>query len=152
MKKIFITCLIFICSIQVSADTLNLDSFAKGYFEAWKISQRPGATKQDLENYLTFLADDIGHQHLPYNQDDTRKVGGKHSMRKGMSYYLGLHSKYSAKLVSYTTGFNVIIIQYETHSEGIHPQSGQIITQNSNTVEVLEIDNNKVSVIRKYSE
>lgn len=113
---------------------------------------KPGATKQDLENYLTLLTDDIGHQHLPYDQDDTRKVGGKHGMRKGMSYYLGLHSKYSAKLISYTTGFNIIIIQYETHSEGVHPQSGQIITQNYNTVEALEIENNNVSVIRKYSE
>ena len=152
MKKIFITCFIFICSIQITADNLSLDLFAKNYFEAWKTSQRPGATIEDLESYLKLLTEDIGHQHLPYDSDDTRMASGKQNMRKGMSYYLGLHSKYSSKLINYTVGHNVIIIKYETHSEGKHPQSGQIITQKYNTVEVLEIESNKVSVIRKYSE
>lgn len=62
--------------------------FAKAYFEAWTRSQRPGATEADLENYLSFLSEDVGHQHLPYDVDDERVDDGKENMRKGMRYYL----------------------------------------------------------------
>lgn len=51
-----------------------------------------------------------------------------------------------------TIGYNVIVFKYSTKSEGIHPQSKELIKQEYNTVEILELENDKVAVIRKYSE
>ena len=73
-------------------------------------------------------------------------------MRKGMSYYLGAHTEHSGKLISHTDGHDVLVIKYETSLKGVHPQSKQVTAQNYLTLEVLEIENGKVSVIRKYSE
>jgi uncharacterized membrane protein (UPF0127 family) len=50
------------------------------------------------------------------------------------------------------TGYNLIVIKYSTKSEGVHPQTEEVIKQEYDTVEVLEIENGKVAVIRKYSE
>lgn len=69
-----------------------------------------------------------------------------------MNYYLGAHTEYSGKLISQTYGHNVVVIKYETSSKGIHPQTNQVVANNHLTLEVLEIENGKVSVIRKYSE
>ena len=135
-----------------NAEEFNPENFAKDYFNAWTATQSPTATKENIENYLSFLTEDVGHQHLPYDPDDTRSPDGKENMREGMSYYLGAHTEYLGKLVSHTDGHGVVVIKYETSSKGIHPQTEQVITQNYLTLEVLEIENGKVSVIRKYSE
>lgn len=141
----------FALSGLVEAGEINLEDFAKSYFKAWQASQSPNAAKKDLEHYLSFLADDVGHQHLPYDPDDSRSPVGKEQFRKGMTYYLGTHTSYSAKLDNVVTGHNVIVITYSTSSSGKHPQTGQVMNQSYDTMEVLEIENEKVSVIRKYS-
>ena len=135
-----------------NAEQFNSEKFAKDYFDAWVATQSPTATNKDIEHYLSFLTDDIGHQHLPYDPDDTRSSEGKKNMSEGMNYYLGAHTGYSGKLISYTDGHDVVVIKYETSSKGIHPQTKQVIAQNFLTLEVLEIEDGKVSVIRKYSE
>jgi len=153
--KLFISiCLVLISSTisAANAERFNPAEFAKDYFNAWAATQSPAATKENLEHYLSFLTEDVGHQHLPYDPDDTRSPDGKKNMREGMSYYLGGHTEYLGKLISHTDGQDVVVIKYETSSKGIHPQTKQVIVQNYLTLEVLEIENGKVSVIRKYSE
>ena len=154
MKKILLTCVIWIITSThaISAEKFNSEEFAVNYFNAWIATQSPKATKDDIEHYLSLLTDDIGHQHLPYDPDDTRDVEGKNNMRQGMNYYLGAHTEYKANLLSYLGGHNIVIIKYESFSKGIHPQTKQILEQYHITVEVLEIENGKVSVIRKYNE
>jgi hypothetical protein len=151
MKILISICMILIAS-TVNAAGFDAEQFAKDYFNAWTATQSPSATKKDIEHYLTFLSDDVGHQHLPYDPDGNRDPTGKKSMREGMTYYLGGHTEYSGKLISHTDGYGVVVIKYETSSKGIHPQTKQVIEQNYLTLEVLEIENGKVSVIRKYSE
>ena len=154
MKLFLSIWLVFIAGTvsAANAEEFNSEQFAKDYFNAWTATQSPVATKDNIEHYLSFLTEDVGHQHLPYDPDDSRSADGKENMREGMSYYLGAHTEYSGKLISNTFGFDVVVIKYETSSKGIHPQTGEVITQNYLTVEVLEIENGKVSVIRKYSE
>ena len=135
-----------------NAEGFNPEKFAQDYFNAWAATQSPIATKENIEHYLSFLTEDVAHQHLPYDPDDTRSLDGKKNMRKGMNYYLGGHTEYLGKLISYTNGHDVVVLKYETSSKGIHPQTKQVIAQNYITVEVLEIENGMVSVIRKYSE
>jgi len=154
MKLLTSICLLLICTLcdSANAEAFNPEQFAKDYFTAWTATQSPAATTEDLEHYLSFLSEDVGHQHLPYDPDDIRSSNGKKNMREGMSYYLGGHTEYVGKLVSHTDGHGVVVIKYETSSKGIHPQTKQVIEQNYLTLEVLEIENGKVSVIRKYSE
>ena len=154
---IFICVLVFFGTTEVTASgstqaALNQKQFAQRYFDTWANSQKPDANKQDLEGYLELLTDDVGHQHLPYDPDATREAEGKQFMREGMSYYLGGHDEYSATLQSVTVGHNVVIIQYHSKAKGVHPQTKQLFEQNDNTVEVLEIEDGKVAVVRKYSE
>jgi hypothetical protein len=129
----------------------DYNKFMTSYFSAWTNVQKPNAKKEDLEHYLSFLTDDIGYQHLPYSNDDSRKPDGKQALRKGMSYYLGIHTEYSAKLTNSTYGNNVIIIEFDTKAKGIHPDNGQQVIIKNHTLEVLEIDQGKISVIRHYS-
>lgn len=152
MKKLVLS-LLFVASTNIAfATESDPTSLGHAYFDAWVASQAPQATEQDLENYLALLADDVGHQHLPYAADDTRYESGKSDMRKGMMYYLGAHSHYAAELISVTEGFNVVVIKYATESAGTHPQTGQVIELNYDTIKVLEIEDGKVSVIRKYAD
>lgn len=153
MKIILLSCLL-LTSFNVYAEEkkFNYEGFIKDYFSAWTNSQKPKAEKEDLEQYLAFLTDDIGYQHLPYSNDDSRNADGKKDMRKGMSYYLGIHTEYSAKLIKYSYGHNVIILEFETAFKGIHPDNGQEISSTSKALEVLEIEEGKVSVIRHYSD
>lgn len=153
--KIF-TSLIFVLLFSASASSgqENVDSqkFAENYFEAWAATQSPDASKDDIERYLSFLKDDVGHQHLPYDPDASRDPEGKENMREGMQYYLGAHTEYKANLKEAVPGYGVVVIKYDTYSKGKHPQTGQIIEQTFDTVEVLELEDRKVSVIRKYSD
>ncbi len=152
LKKLFLCFFVWTFTQSVQAAEIDLNQFAKSYFEAWKATQFPKATPQDIENYLSFLTNDVGHQHLPYASDDSRLPSGKDDMRKGMSFYLGAHQTYSAKLNQIIPAHNVVIIRYSTSSSGIHPQTKELVELNFEMMEVLEIENGKVSVIRKYDE
>jgi hypothetical protein len=144
----------FLFSTLVLADDseVNLDLLGQKYYNLWIATQAPNASQKDIDNYLHLLVQNIGHQHLPYDVDDSREPNGKESMKKGMLYYLGGHTEYLATLRSITTGHNVIIIKYDTVSKGVHPQTNEEVNFSYDTTEVLEIENGKVSVIRKYSE
>lgn len=98
------------------------------------------------------MADEVGHQHLPYDTDDTRTADGKNGMREGMNHYLGVYKKHKGTLVDLTLGYGVIVLQYDTETTGGHPHSKELMSLNYRTIEVLEIEEGKVSVIRKYSE
>ncbi|WP_228768563.1 nuclear transport factor 2 family protein [Shewanella sp. TC10] len=134
-----------------TAVEIDYETFTQDYFEAWKGSQKPDATKEDLEHYLSFLTDDIGYQHLPWSDDDSRQPDGKAALRKGMTYYLASHDEYSAELTNQAYGHNVIMIEFHTVAKGVHPDNGQVTHHDNSSFEVLEIDDGKVSVIRHYS-
>lgn len=99
------------------------------------------------------MADDIGNQHIPYQPDDSRTPDGKEQMRKGMSFYLGAHTFYKSTLLNTfvfnDTGF---AIRYKNDAKGIHPQNKQPIEYTSTMLDVIEIENGKVAMIRKYHE
>lgn len=147
----FSLALVFLFSPSVSFSA-DLENLAQSYYRAWVATQKPGATEESLIEYLAFLTNDIGHQHLPYDPESTREPENKKNMLEGMSYYLGTHTKYVSNLKSVVTGYNLIVIKYSTMSEGVHPQTNEVVNQEYDTVEVLEIENGKIAVIRKYSE
>lgn len=154
MKKYIVSLALLVLGISPLsfAEDLNLEKFARDYFDTFVSSQQPEATAQDIENYLSLLADDVGYQHLPNAADDSRARDNKQKMRKGMNYYLGAHTEFAADLIDITTGMNVIVLKYHTNSKGFHPQLKKEVSFSAEQVEVLEIEHGKVSVIRKYSQ
>lgn len=153
MRTITTICLLFaLWASNVDAGEFDPEAFAKTYFQAWTATQRPTATEADIEAYLSLLADDVGHQHLPYDPDDSRAPDGKQRMREGMNYYRGAHTEYAGTLAGMSFGYDVIVIQYDTYAKGVHPQTGEEVESRHSTLEVLEIEDGQVSVIRKYSE
>jgi hypothetical protein len=105
MKKIIAIIAIALIGLPLhsTADEFDAELFAHSYFSAWTATQKPDATEKELEHYLGFLAEDVGHQHLPYDIDDSRS-----------------------------------------------PEE-PITSMNYNSLEVLEIEHGKVSMIRKYN-
>jgi hypothetical protein len=154
MKFFILVLLMYVAPLSLASEqeSLDLNKFAENYFAAWSATQSPKASAEDIETYLVFLADDVGHQHYPYDPEADRYPEAKADMREGMTYYLGGHDEYNSELTEIVPGFNVVVIKYDTSSKGTHPQTGEIIEQSYETVEVLELENGKVSVIRKYSD
>lgn len=152
LSTLFACLLALSLNVNAQDDNLNYQQFTQDYFAAWTNVQKPKATKNDLEQYLAFLTDDIGYQHLPYSNDDSRAPDGKAMMRKGMTYYLGIHTEHQAKLINSSFAHNVITIEFHTQAKGIHPDNGQEIVIDNTVFEVLEIENGKISVIRHYSD
>jgi len=152
MKKVNFLLILILLPLSNFVNAADLDALAKNYYSAWAATQRPNANQEDLNRYLEFLTDDIGHQHLPYDPESSREPENKKKMLEGMSFYLGTHDSYAGNLKTVITGHNLVVIKYSTKSVGIHPQTKETIEQEYDTVEVLEIENGKIAVIRKYSE
>ena len=154
MKNIILLMSLLFLSATSLANTEEFDAnqFAQHYFNAWTSTQSPQAKKTDIQNYLSLLKDDIGHQHLPYDPHASRESNGKQKMLEGMLYYLGSHTEYVATLTTIVAGYNMVVIKYKTQLTGKHPQTGELIEQSYDTVEVLELEDGKVAVVRKYSE
>ena len=155
MKKFLSGVCIFIFSFHLHAEDakIDLEKFAQTYFKNMVATQAPGATKEDLENYLGLLTDDIGHTHLPWQSDGSRTPEGKEAMRKGMTFYLGAHTEYNAELIDiFVFNDSAVAIRYKDYAKGIHPESKQNIEYSQTMMEVLEMEHGKVAVIRKYHE
>lgn len=152
MKKLFICLagLIFL-STSTLADDFDYDAFVKAYFDAQVMTQQPNATEKDLEHYLSFLTDDVGNQHFPNAPDDSREPDGKAMMRKGMGRYLGVHTEYTAELIDYQYGLNAVSIKHKFAAKGKRAD-GSEFSYSKVALDVLELENGKVSVIRRYSE
>jgi hypothetical protein len=113
-------------------------------------TQAPDASMADLENYLALLTEDVALQHFPYDKTDDREPNGKEVIRKGMIRYLGAAKSYKAKLLKITYGHNVIVIKYKATMTLLDKTTNKETSIIRNTVDVLELDNGKVSIIRKY--
>jgi hypothetical protein len=150
---VFLLSLLTIPSVFAKPESINLKAFATDYYNAMVASQAPNATTKELEAYLNFLTDDVGHSHLPYVTDDARLPDGKEAMRKGMTFYLGAHTEYNSELLDiFAFNDSAVAIRYSSNAKGIHPQNNQALEYSNVMMEVLEIEDGKVAVIRKYHE
>ncbi|MFD2165886.1 nuclear transport factor 2 family protein [Thalassotalea euphylliae] len=144
---------LFSSSLFANEEKIDLNAFAKLYFDKMVATQAPAATEKELEEYLALLTDDVGHSHLPWVTDDSRLPSGKEDKRKGMTFYLGAHTEYQAELLDvFTFNQSAVAIRYKNYAKGIHPQNNQPIEYSQTMMEVLEIEDGKVAVIRKYHE
>lgn len=153
MKKLVLALVGFVAvyHAHLVADDFDYGAFVKTYYQAQVATQQPNATEKDLEHYLSFLTEDVGNQHFPNSPDDSREPDGKALMRKGMTRYLGGHTEYKAELISYEFGYNVVAIKHKFSAKGKRAD-GSEFGYAKTALDVLELENGKVSVIRRYSE
>ena len=146
-----LTILVTLISTTVLAndDKFDYDKFVKQYHQAMTNTQKPNASKKDLEHYLSFLTDDVGNQHFPNAPDDSREPNGKKSMREGMSRYLGVHTFYEAKILEYIIGYNSIALKHTFSAKGLR-SDGSEFSYSKVVLDVIELENGNVSVIRRY--
>jgi len=140
-------------ALTVAGDTTALEELALTYFDAKVATQQPDATPEDLETYLILLTDDIGYEHKPYRlleEGRAETEDGKQRMREGMTYYLGGNEKFTATLENIAVGFNAIAIQYSGVHEYRRGGEGPILTAQYTAMEVLEVVDGKISIIREY--
>lgn len=138
---------------EAKAVKMDMQGFAKLYYKKMVATQAPNASEKDLESYLALLTEDVGHSHLPWVTDDSRLPDGKAQMRKGMTFYLGAHTEYRSELLNvFTFNDSAVAIRYTNYAKGVHPENNQPIEYRNTMMEVLEIENGKVAVIRKYHE
>jgi hypothetical protein len=153
MKKYLSILVILMTFISASTlannDQFDYDNFVKQYHQAMINTQAPDASKEDLEHYLSFLTDDVGNQHFPNAPDDTREPDGKKLMREGMSRYLGAHTEYKAKIIEYVVGYNSVALKHKFSAKGLR-SDGSEFSYSKEVLDVLELENGKVSVIRRY--
>lgn len=134
-----------------SSDEFDYDSFIKKYHQAMTNTQIPNASKEDLEHYLSLLTDDVGNQHFPNAPDDSREPDGKELIRKGMTRYLGVHTEYKAKIIEYIVGYNSVALKHTFAAKGLR-SDGSEFSYSKEVLDVLELENGKVSVIRRYGQ
>jgi hypothetical protein len=155
MNKFFSALIIFVTLISTSAlandDKFDYDKFVKQYYQAMINTQKPGASKKDLEHYLSFLTDDVGNQHFPNAPDDSREPNGKKLMREGMSRYLGVHTGYEANIIEYIAGYNSVALKHKFSAKG-QRSDGSEFSYSKVVLDVIELENGKVSVIRRYGQ
>lgn len=154
MRLLLTLGLVLVATFSARAEEpFDLKAFAQHYYKTMTATQAPNAGAKQLEAYLALLTDDVGSQHIPYQVDDSRTADGKKLMRKGMSFYLGVHTLYESELLNtFTFNDSGFAIRYKNHAKGIHPQSKQPIEYTSVMMEVIEVENGKVAMIRKYHE
>lgn len=70
-----------------------------------------------------------------------------------MEYYLGIQTQFKAKSLNVFTFINsAVAIRYKKWVSGVHPDNKQPIEYEKPIMEVLELEDCIVSVIRKYPE
>ncbi|MCW8832230.1 MAG: nuclear transport factor 2 family protein, partial [Colwellia sp.] len=78
MFKLFSMLAILVSTTTLANDDkFDYDDFVKQYHQAMTNTQKPNASKDDLEHYLSYLTDDVGNQHFPNAPDDSREPDGK---------------------------------------------------------------------------
>ncbi len=128
----------------------DLDRFARDYFAARAATQAPNASPETLERYLAMLSEDVGYEHKPYSTLG-EVAGGKSRMRAGMTHYLGRNHAYQATLINVATGHNAVAIQYQVQWSGRRGGEGPLISRTYMAMDVLEVDQGKVTLIREFS-
>lgn len=150
--KLLVISFLLLNSAVASAGSTNVDylDLANSYADAWFKTQMPNATDKDLQHFLSFLTDDVAYQHLPYDKTDEREEGGKEALQKGMTQWLASNVDYQATINSVNFSHNLITINYDSTTTIIDPKTKQSKTIRRHVIDSLELDNGKVSVIRKY--
>ena len=140
-KLIFMILLACFSAFSTTGDKLSeaeLKQKAEAFIHAKNNRQQPNATIVDIDNYISFLADDFVDEHIKFNVTITNKD----ELRKGMIVKLADKVYFSdINIDQLMLGDNVVFVKY-TESAKVKPSHMDKVVEYTNTsIMSLEFNN-----------
>jgi len=151
VHKFIVVTLIFVFSSVVVAKTFteeSLNELANKFVNAKNARQQPDTTANDIENYLSLLADDFIDEHIKYNVIET----DKNILRKNMIAKMSDNViSSSIKIGELMIGSNVVFIKMLETGKVKPAHLDKIIEYNVTNIVSLEFnDNGLIKHIRRH--
>jgi hypothetical protein len=140
--QILISCITLVLfSLSAFADeTLSeseLIQKAEAFIQAKNVRQQPGTTVEDIDNFISFLADDFIDEHLKFNVT----VSSKDELRQGMIAKMKDKVIFSEiKIEQMMTGRNVVFVKYTEHAKVKPSHMDKVVEYTSTNIMSLEFD------------
>lgn len=152
MKFVITLISLFFFSLTAFADeTLSeseLKQKADAFIQAKNARQQPNTTVEDIDHFISFLADDFIDEHLKFNVTMT----SKEELRQGMIAKMKDKVIFSEiKIDQMMFGRNVVFVKYTEHAKVKPSHMDKVIEYTSTNIMSLEFgDNGLIKHIRRH--
>ncbi len=152
MKFVITLISLIIFSLTAFADeTLSeseLKQKAEAFIQAKNARQQPNTTVEDIDHFISFLADEFIDEHLKFNVTTT----SKEELRQGMIAKMKDKVIFSEiKIDQMMFGRNVVFVKYTEHAKVKPSHMDKVIEYTSTNIMSLEFgDNGLIKHIRRH--
>ncbi|MBB1300613.1 nuclear transport factor 2 family protein [Pseudoalteromonas sp. SR44-8] len=143
MKFLISLITLIIFSLSALADeTLSesvLKQKAEAFIQAKNARQQPNTTVEDIDHFISFLADEFIDEHLKFNVT----ISSKEELRQGMIAKMKDKVTFSEiKIDQMMIGSNVVFVKYTEHAKVKPSHMDKVIEYTSTNIMSLEFDDN----------
>lgn len=152
MKFVITLISLFFFSLTAFADEKlsesELKQKAEAFIQAKNARQQPNTTIEDIDHFISFLADEFIDEHLKFNVTIT----SKEELRKGMIAKMKDKVIFSEiKIDQMMFGRNVVFVKYTEHAKVKPSHMDKVIEYTSTNIMSLEFgDNGLIKHIRRH--
>ena len=152
MKFVITLISLFFSSLTAFADETLSESELKqkteAFIQAKNARQQPNTTVEDIDHFISFLADDFIDEHLKFNVTMT----SKEELRQGMIAKMKDKVIFSEiKIDQMMFGRNVVFVKYTEHAKVKPSHMDKVIEYTSTNIMSLEFgDNGLIKHIRRH--
>lgn len=152
MKKVISFLLLSLFSISSNANTAlseeQLKDLTQQFIAAKNARQQPGSSPEDVEHFLSFLADEFVDEHVKFNVI----ISSKEKLREGMLAKLKDKIFFSnIDILEMMTGRNVTFVKFKEHVKGQPGHMDKPIEYTAINIMSLEFnDIGKIKHIRRH--
>ena len=145
-----VTLILFSISV-LAHETLSeseLIQKAEAFIHAKNARQQPNTTVEDIDHFISLLADDFIDEHLKFNVTTT----SKEELRNGMIAKMKDKVIFSEiKIDQMMTGRNVVFVKYTEHAKVKPSHMDKVIEYTSTNIVSLEFgENGRIKHIRRH--
>ena len=143
MKFVITLISLFFSSLTAFADETLSESELKqkteAFIQAKNARQQPNTTVEDIDHFISFLADEFIDEHLKFNVTIT----SKEELRQGMIAKMKDKVIFSEiKIDQMMFGRNVVFVKYTEHAKVKPSHMDKVIEYTSTNIMSLEFDDN----------
>ena len=143
MKFLISLITLIIFSLSALADETLPESVlkqkAEAFIQAKNARQQPNTTVEDIDHFISFLADKFIDEHLKFNVTIT----SKEELRQGMIAKMKDKVTFSEiKIDQMMIGSNVVFVKYTEHAKVKPSHMDKVIEYTSTNIMSLEFDDN----------
>ncbi|WP_338294611.1 nuclear transport factor 2 family protein [Planctobacterium marinum] len=153
MKKV-ISILILLCLASFTSYAANqlteqqIKNLTQDFIAAKNARQQPDSDEEDVEHFLSFIADEFKDEHLKFNVT----VTSKEELRAGMLAKLEDKIIFSSiEILEMMIGSNVVFVKFKEHAKGQPAHLDKPIEYSAINIMSLEFtDSGKIKHIRRH--